>query len=183
MNYSTNVTWDASLADVWFSDTQNEIQLKGLAFFALKVTAGAPSAIAERWLPGATVVNVVTGITYKMTGSTASPAWTATAAVPGTVSQVQKVTTGTTPVNVFGNPSGVAGTILSVSVTALDATAGNIVVKDTAGTVATVAKGTTVGVTTGATTIANAAFTAAGILTVESSTAGNAIVTITYTPA
>jgi hypothetical protein len=177
IQYRRNVTWDVTLELIGYGEN-------GLVVDAVKKTTGAPNTNAGKFIPGAQITNKIDATVYLNTGSTASPVWTLwSPGVTGSTRQVVAKTNGTTPVNVFANPSGVAGTILSVSVTALDATAGNIVVKDTAGTVATVAKGTTVGVTTGATTIANPGFTAAGILTVESSSAGNAVVTITYTQA
>ncbi len=75
VNYSTTVKWDTSLRDVCFADADDPT-LAGLAIGGLKVTSGAPGTPAGQWLPGALVQNVITGIVYQMTGSTASPAWT-----------------------------------------------------------------------------------------------------------
>ncbi len=187
VNYKTVVDWDPAIADAEYTDTDTLAPaMQGLVQTAVKTTTGAPSASlgAGKYMIGALVQNAVDGLVYRNVGTVAVPVFTtAGGGGVGTVSQVLKVTNGTTPVAVFGTPSGVAGTILSITVQALDTTAGNIIVKDTAGTVATIAKGTVIGVITPAGAIANAAFTAAGILTIESSTAGNAIVTINYTPA
>ena len=91
-------------------------------------------------------------------------------------------TNGTTPVSVFGTTGlGFAATITGVFVISNDITAGNITVENPAGTVvATVAKGTTAGVMTGAVTLANTALAAGTNLVVNSSSAGNAQVFITY---
>lgn len=91
-------------------------------------------------------------------------------------------TNGTTPVNVFG--SGGAPTALTVTgvfVVAQDTTAGNILLKQAANTVVTIAKGTTSGGVVGGTTLANTAYAASDVCTVESSSAGNARVFITFT--
>ena len=77
MNYHTVVSWDSSLADVVNANADNGTILKGLAVRALKITTGAPAAIAGRWLPGAIVQNLISGVVYRMSGSTAAPAWTA----------------------------------------------------------------------------------------------------------
>lgn len=76
IQYETVVKWDATLRDVGFADADLP-SLAGLAINALKITSGAPAATAGQWLPGAMVSNVVTGIVYQMTGTTASPAWSA----------------------------------------------------------------------------------------------------------
>lgn len=80
VQYDTVVNWDTSLADVGYADADNGSVLKGLAISALKVTTGAPSTAAStvgHWLPGAIVQNVISGVVYRMSGSTAAPAWTA----------------------------------------------------------------------------------------------------------
>ena len=65
-------------------------------------------------------------------------------------------TNGTTAVNVIdANGAPCAITIKAVRVIALDTTAGNITVQQAANTVCTVAKGTTAGVVTGASSLAN----------------------------
>jgi len=75
INYETKVPWDSTLADVGFADADNNSILKGLAMNALKVTSGAPAATAGYWLPGAIIQNVITGVLYVNTGTTASPVW------------------------------------------------------------------------------------------------------------
>lgn len=89
-------------------------------------------------------------------------------------------TSGTTPINVIdatGCP--VVGTIVSIVSNALDATAGNILIKNTNGTVSTIAKGTAAGVPVSATTLTTPQMAVGDLLTVESSaTNGNSRVHI-----
>ena len=91
-------------------------------------------------------------------------------------------TSGTTAVSVFG-ASGLpyAVTITGVFLVSLDTTAGNITVENPASTiVCTIAKGTAAGALVGATTLANTSVAAGTNLVVDSSTAGNARVYITF---
>lgn len=91
-------------------------------------------------------------------------------------------TNGTTAVSVFG-ASGLpyAITITGVFLIALDTTAGNITVEAPASTVVcTIAKGVTAGALVGATTLANTSVPANTNVVVDSSTAGNAKVYISY---
>lgn len=97
--------------------------------------------------------------------------------------QVAKNTNGTTPVNVIAATVPFNCTITGVYLISLDTTAGNITVADTAGTVATIAKGTVAGVMVGATSLANTSITSGNTLTIVSSSAGNANVFITFTVA
>lgn len=185
VQYKTSVLWDSSLVSLSLIESTPATRKAGIAGaiqFAVKITAGAPTATPGKFMPSAEVFNAVTGTIYRNGGTLALPVFV-TGGSGTSVTQAIKITNGTTPVNVFGNPSGVGGVIQSISVQALDTTAGNIIIKDTAGTVATIAKGTVIGVITGAGAIANPTFTAAGILTIESSSVGNAVVYITYTPA
>jgi hypothetical protein len=93
-------------------------------------------------------------------------------------------TNGTSAVSVFGT----AGLEVDVEITgvylvSLDTSAGNITVENPASTVVcTIAKGTVAGVLVGGTTLANTTVTAGTNLVVDSSTAGNARVYITYKP-
>lgn len=89
-------------------------------------------------------------------------------------------TNGTTPVNVFTAALTFNLTITGIYLISDDTTAGNITIADTAGTVATIAKGTTAGVMTGASSLANTSVSVGNTLTVVSSSAGNATVFITY---
>ena len=91
-------------------------------------------------------------------------------------------TNGTTPVSVFGSTGpGYAITIVAVMLVSLDTTAGNITVENPASTVVvTIAKGTVAGTVVGGTTLANTAVAASSNLIVNSSTAGNARVNITF---
>lgn len=90
-------------------------------------------------------------------------------------------TNGTTNVDVFG----AGGVPFSMEVTGVfliskDTTAGNITVLRGADTVATIAKGTVAGAMVGATSLANTQYTFKQACQVDSSTAGNATVFITY---
>lgn len=94
-------------------------------------------------------------------------------------------TNGTTAVSVFGSSGlSVAVTITGVFLVSQDTTAGNITVENPASTVVcTIAKGTTSGALVGATTLANTTVAAGTNLVVDSSSAGNARVFITFTTA
>src|SRR5574340_269000 len=99
------------------------------------------------------------------------------------ITSVVKVidTNGTTPVNIFDSAGASCGLkVTSIDTIAKDVTAGNIITKNGSQTVATVAKSTTSGAHVGATSLANATFTAGGQGTVESSSAGNATVIISF---
>lgn len=94
-------------------------------------------------------------------------------------------TNGTTAVSVFG-ASGLpyAITITGVYLVSQDTTAGNITVEAPAATtVCTIAKGTTAAAMVGATTLSNTSVAAETNVVVDSSSAGNARVFITYEPA
>lgn len=100
------------------------------------------------------------------------------------VTEAVKVTNtnGTTAVSVFG-ADGLPYSIVitGVFLVAQDATAGNITVEAPASTtVCTIAKGTTAGATIGATTLSNATVSANTNVVVDSSSAGNGRVFITY---
>lgn len=254
VQYETVVDWDADLRDVGFADADDP-DLAGLAVSALKITSGVPASTAKQWLPAALVMNVVTGVLYKMSGTTASPAWsivdTNTGGLPALTSahiwvgngsniatdvavsgdltlantgaftiannavttakinalavttakiadanvtgaklvthvgyfSVAKDTNTTTPVNVIAATVPFACTITAVYLISKDTTASNITVTDTAGTVATIAKGTSAGVMVGATSLTNTAVASGDILTIVSSGAGNATVLIEFTTA
>lgn len=92
-------------------------------------------------------------------------------------------TNGTTPVNVFAAALTFNLTVTGMYLISDDATAGNITLADTAGTIAVIAKGTVSGAMVGATSLANTPVSIGNTLTVVSSTAGNATVFVTYTVA
>ena len=96
---------------------------------------------------------------------------------------VAKTTNGTSPVDVIAATVPFDCTITGVYLISNDTTAGNITVADTAGTVATIAKGATAGVLVGATSLANTSVTSGNTLTIVSSSAGDATVFITFTVA
>lgn len=94
-------------------------------------------------------------------------------------------TNGTTAVPVF--PTGGAPcalTITGVYLVSQDTTAGNITVENPASTVVcTIAKGATAGALVGATTLSNTTVAEGAVVVVDSSSAGNARVFITFTVA
>ncbi len=95
---------------------------------------------------------------------------------------IARVTNGVAAQNVFFNNSEVAITcpyfvrINAVYVICLDATAGNILVKNGTDTVATIAKGTVAGVMTGATSLAHNIYVPGNGCGIVSDSAGNAVV-------
>ena len=90
-------------------------------------------------------------------------------------------TNGTTNVDVFG-AGGVPFnmTVTGVYLISKDTTAGDITLLRGADTVATIAKGTVAGAVIGATSLSNTQYTFKQACQVDSSTAGNATVFITY---
>ncbi len=68
INYSRTVYWNVTIINAWLNQD-------GLVCSAQKTTAGAPAADVGRYVPGAIVQNLVTGLVYRMSGTTASPAW------------------------------------------------------------------------------------------------------------
>lgn len=95
---------------------------------------------------------------------------------------VVATTNGTTNVNVFSaNGAPFPMTVVSVFLIANDATAGDITVLRRSDTVCTIAKGTTSGALVGATSVSNTVYRAGDACQVDSSSAGNATVYITFT--
>jgi hypothetical protein len=90
-------------------------------------------------------------------------------------------TNGTTNVNVFGTGGApFPMTIIGVYLISKDTTAGNITVLRRADTVCTIAKGTTTAAMVGATSLSNTVYRAGDTCQVDSSSAGNATVFITF---
>lgn len=110
---------------------------------------------------------------------------TAQRGIAGTDQLIVADTDGTTAVSVFGASGlGYAVTITGVFLISLDTTAGNITVEAPASTVVcTIAKGTAAGALVGASSLANTSVAAGTNVVVDSSSAGNAKVFITYRPA
>ena len=74
VQYYTVVPWDSSLRDVEVTDTDTmPTALQGLVIRAVKVTTGAPTATAGKFMRAAQVLNAISGVTYINTGTTASP--------------------------------------------------------------------------------------------------------------
>lgn len=160
--------------------------------------AGHPNFVT---LPGASVPPVTAnafgsgciaiannGKIYSNAGTYQLPVWAVIGMNPfggsnvGGYFEISVLTNGTTPVNVFG----AAGAPCPLAITNIvscsqDTTAGNIITKQAANTVGTIAKGTTSGVLVGVTTISNATYATGDVCTVESSSAGNSRVLITFT--
>ena len=213
IQYHKNPFWDTSLAIVGtINQTINGLDTE-LVTTGIKITSGAPTAIANRYAVGAIVFSMGNGILYRNAGSYASPSFV-NVSLPGSLSVTTgmlanlAVTTGkiangavtgaklsagkgyftvavdtnsTTPVNVFGaGGAPVALTVKSVKVISKDTTAGDIILKQAANTVATIAKGTDAGAVIGAVSLANTSYTAADVCTVESSSAGEATVEIVF---
>jgi hypothetical protein len=77
MNYEITPNWDTDLAIVFTVGNIPGNTLDTLVYDAVKMTTGAPTAVAGKYIPGATVRNAGSGVVYRNSGSTASPAWTA----------------------------------------------------------------------------------------------------------
>ena len=93
-----------------------------------------------------------------------------------------KDTNGTTNVNVFTSAGApFRFTITGVFLTSKDTTAGNITVLHNLDTVCTIAKGTTAGVMVGATSLTSTTVNKGDLIQIDSSSAGNATVYITFT--
>lgn len=77
INYKQVVIWDATLIDVAFLGSEQSVPLalRGLAIGACKITTGAPTATVGQWAPSAIVQNLVSGVNYQNTGTTAAPVW------------------------------------------------------------------------------------------------------------
>ncbi len=74
--FQTNVMWDLTLTDIYCTNSQYApLPLQGLVTHASKVSGTVPAAIAGKYAPGADVLNILTGIRYRNTGTTASPAF------------------------------------------------------------------------------------------------------------
>lgn len=76
VQYSTDVIWDSTLKDLEYTDASTmPTALQGLVQSAVKVTSGAPTATAGKFIPGAIIQNAVSGVLYANSGTTASPVW------------------------------------------------------------------------------------------------------------
>ncbi len=77
LQYLRNVGWDVTLINlgVIVDGNGQELIIDGQ-----KTTTGAPTATAEKFAIGAVIINLVSGIHYINTGTTASPTWTASSA-------------------------------------------------------------------------------------------------------
>ena len=75
VQYRTVVDWDATLIDLEFvgSDASVPTAIRELVKYAVKITTGAPTATAGKFIRGAQVANAISGVTYINTGTTASP--------------------------------------------------------------------------------------------------------------
>lgn len=76
VQYDMVVEWDASLMDVFYLNTLGPNPAKGLAWRAVKITTGAPSANAGKFAPSALIQNIIDSTLYQNTGTSLSPVWT-----------------------------------------------------------------------------------------------------------
>lgn len=80
MQNLTNVLWDVTLTDLVLLPSTaftRANSIAGLVTDAVKMTTGAPTATAGKFIPGALIRNAVSGLVYQNTGSSASPVWSA----------------------------------------------------------------------------------------------------------
>lgn len=76
--YQSTVQWDLTLTDIEaISSHSTNGDYQGLVIRATKVSGTVPDAVVGKYAQGAKIINVVTGVWYRMTGTTASPVWTA----------------------------------------------------------------------------------------------------------
>lgn len=75
MNYEIRPDWDTNLVIAFTLGNVNVFD--GLVYDAIDGVAGAPVSVVGKYIPGAIVRNAASGVIYSMTGTTASPAWTA----------------------------------------------------------------------------------------------------------
>ncbi len=76
MNYSIRPYWDLDMAIVFTLGNVSDINLTGLVYDGVRTVTGDSTA-SGYFLPGATVRNIIDKSVKRMTGTTASPAWTA----------------------------------------------------------------------------------------------------------
>lgn len=77
VQYQTKVDWDVTLIDLEFTDADTApTAMQGLVKYAVKITTGAPTATAGKFIEAAMVANAVDSNAYLNTGTTASPVWT-----------------------------------------------------------------------------------------------------------
>lgn len=78
MNYDISpVEWDTNIVIAFTLGNSLPYAFRGLVYDAVYGVTGAPTAVAGKYIPGATVRNAVSGVVYRMSGTTAAPAWTA----------------------------------------------------------------------------------------------------------
>jgi len=78
MNYSIKPKFDENVLIAFTLGTiAPGSALNGLVYDAVYGVTGAPTAVAGVYIPGATIRNAVSGVVYRNSGSTASPAFTA----------------------------------------------------------------------------------------------------------
>lgn len=174
---------------------------KGYVMYGKFDTASTPSTTANIFQKGCIMVktDATTGVKacYENVGTLAAPSWDllgqistsdiANGAVTGAklvttfgMASIARQTNGTTPVNVFGATLPFSGTVDGIFVCSNDTTAGNITISNNGNVVATIAKGTSAGVLTGATSLANTSMVAGTPFTIVSDSAGNVTCYITF---
>lgn len=69
--------WDLTLTDIFCINSQYApLALQGLVVQAYKVSGTVPAATPDKFAPGAEILNLLTGVWYRNTGTTALPVWT-----------------------------------------------------------------------------------------------------------
>ena len=92
VQYKTNVKWDVTLCALEFIEDDaitREAKIAGLCQFAIKITTGAPTATANKFIKAAQIQNAVDGTWYENTGTSASPVWSL---VPSSGSGITQLT-------------------------------------------------------------------------------------------
>lgn len=172
----------------WVALTEEENQYGETQLAMLAKCVGTPPTTANTFEHGCLMTQVDSGTgngaVWENVGSSASPNWVKVNGSGETSYNVVATNTnGTTNVNVFGSTVPFDLTITGVYLIALDGVAANITVVNSGGTAATIAKGTATSVMVGAASLGSTVVAAGDILQVDSSSAGNAKVFITYTTA
>lgn len=77
MNYVNNPAYDTDILIAFTLGNVVPNDFLGLVYQAVKKTAGAPTAVAGIYIPGAIIQNAGSGVVYRNSGTTALPVFTA----------------------------------------------------------------------------------------------------------
>ncbi len=92
VQYKTNVLWDSTLCALELVESDavtRKAGIAGLVQFAVKITAGAPTATSGKFMKAAQIQNAVDGTWYENTGTVAAPTWSL---VPSSGSGITQLT-------------------------------------------------------------------------------------------